>query len=182
MPRKTGHPEKKHGFSTSHWPARRVFDQKSVPFHGTRSRLDSTYRDGHVQRTSCSYGKPENRQPRSDIIAECKMKPSTIIKFRQQLEHLKRFEHLNAPSRFSYFGYLGELFLGAIILAQLLLGKGMEKFTITGIPHFVEWILFIIALVLIFHALYLIFRYHSDKRMRKVLEKILPDTSKESES
>jgi hypothetical protein len=110
------------------------------------------------------------------------MKPSTIEQLRQQLETLKKFEHLNAPSKFSYFGYLGELFLGAIILGQLLLGKGMEKIVLFGLPHLFEWILFVIALVLIFHALYLIFRYHSDKRMRKVLEEILSDKSKESES
>lgn len=110
------------------------------------------------------------------------MKPSTIIQLRLQLEALKKFEHLNAPSKFSYFGYLGELFLGAIILGLLLIVKGMEKSTIIGIPHFAEWILFIIALVLISHALYLIFRYHSDKRVRKILEEILSNISKESES
>ena len=108
------------------------------------------------------------------------MEPSSIIKLRQQLEALKKFEHLNAPSKFSYFGYLGEIFLGTIILGQLLLTKGMEKIKIAGISHLVEWILFTIALVLIFHGLYLIFRYHSDKRLRKILEGILSDINKES--
>ena len=92
------------------------------------------------------------------------MEPSTIIQLRAQLEALKKFEQLNAPNRFSYFGYLGELFLGAIILGQLLIVKGLENITIAGIPHFVEWVSFIISLVLISHSLYLIFRYHSDKR------------------
>jgi hypothetical protein len=110
------------------------------------------------------------------------MEPSTVIQLRQQLEALKKFEHLNAPSKFSYFGYLGELFIGAIILGLLLIVKGMEKITISGIPHFAGWIFFIIALVLISHALYLIFRFHSDKRVRKILENILSDISKQSES
>ena len=110
------------------------------------------------------------------------MEPSIIIQLRLQLEALKKFERLNAPSRFSYFGYLGELFLGAILLGQLLIVKGMEKITIAGIPHFAEWTLFIIGLVLVAHALYLIFRYHSDKRLRKVLEHILSDAAKQSDS
>ena len=75
------------------------------------------------------------------------------MRLRQQLEAMKKFDLLNAPSKFSYFGYLGELFLGAIILVQLLVGKGMEKITIAGIPHFAEWALLIIGIVLIFHAL-----------------------------
>ncbi|MCX6137817.1 MAG: hypothetical protein NTV54_10020 [Ignavibacteriales bacterium] len=110
------------------------------------------------------------------------MEPSIAIKLRQQLESLKKFEQLNASSKFSYFGYLGELFLGVIILGQLLLSKGTEKITIAGIPHLIEWILFVIALVLIFHALYLIFRFHSDKRLRKILEGILSDTNENPES
>jgi hypothetical protein len=110
------------------------------------------------------------------------MEPSTLDQLRLQLEALKKFERLNAPSIFSYLGYLGELFLGAIILGLLLITKGMADITIAGIPHFVEWILFIISLVLISHALYLIFRYHSDKRVRKILEQILSDASKRSES
>ncbi len=110
------------------------------------------------------------------------MEPSILVQLRLRLEALKKFERLNAPSKFSYFGYLGELFLGAIVLGQLLIGKGMEKITITGIPHFAEWTLFIISLVLISHAFYLIFRYHSDKRVRKILETILSDVNKQSES
>ena len=110
------------------------------------------------------------------------MEPSIINQLRLQLEALKKFERLNAPSRLSYFGYLGELFLGILILGQLFIVKGMEKITIAGIPHFVEWALFIIGLVLISHALYLIFRYHSDKRVRKILEQVLLDASKQSES
>ena len=110
------------------------------------------------------------------------MEPSTIIQFRLQLEALKKFERLNAPSIFSYLGYLGELFLGAIILGLLLITKGIADITIAGLPHILEWILFIISLALISHALYLIFRYHSDKRVRKILEKILSDASKLSES
>jgi hypothetical protein len=110
------------------------------------------------------------------------MESLIINQLRQQLETLKKFEHLNAPSKFSYFGYLGELFLGAIILGLLLITNGMLDITIAGIPHFVEWILLVISLVLISHALYLIFRYHSDKRVRKILEKILSDASKQSES
>jgi hypothetical protein len=110
------------------------------------------------------------------------MESSITIQLQQQLEELKKFERLNAPSKFSYFGYLGELFLGVIILGLLLLSNGMANITIAGIPHFVECVLFIISLVLIFHALYLIFRYHSDKRVRKILEKILSDVSKQSES
>jgi hypothetical protein len=110
------------------------------------------------------------------------MESSTLDQIRLQLEALKKFERLNAPSKFSYFGYLGELFLGAIILGLLLITKGMANITIAGIPHFAEWILFIISLVLISHSLYLIFRYHSDKRVRKILEKILSEVSKQSES
>lgn len=108
------------------------------------------------------------------------MEPSSILKLRQQLEALKKFERLNASSKISYFGYLGEIFLGTIILGQLLLTKGMGKFEIGAIPHLVEWILFTIALVLIFHGLYLIFRYHSDKRLRKTLEGILSNMNRES--
>jgi len=110
------------------------------------------------------------------------MEPSTIIQLRLQLEALKKFERLNAPSIFSYLGYLGELFLGVIILGLLLITKGIADITIAGLPHILEWILFIISLALISHALYLIFRYHSDKRVRKILEKILSDASKLSES
>jgi hypothetical protein len=110
------------------------------------------------------------------------MEPSTVDHVRLQLEALKKFERLNAPSTFSYFGYLGELFLGAIILGLLVITKGMANITIAGIPHFAEWVLFIISLVLIAHALYLIFRYHSDKRVRNILEKILSDVSKQSVS
>ncbi len=110
------------------------------------------------------------------------MEPSAIIQLRQQLEALKTFQHLNAPSKFSYFGYLGEFFLGVIILGLLLITKGMANITIAGISHFAEWILLVISLVLISHALYLIFRYHSDKRVRKILEKILSDANKQSES
>ncbi len=110
------------------------------------------------------------------------MESSTITQLRLQLEALKKFERLNASSIFSYLGYLGELFLGAIILGLLLITKGMANITIAGIPHFAEWIVFIIALVLIAHGLYLIFRYHSDKRLRKILEKILSDASKQSKS
>jgi uncharacterized protein YybS (DUF2232 family) len=109
------------------------------------------------------------------------MEPSTIIHLRLKLEALEKFKRLNAPSRFSYFGYLGELFIGAIMLGQLLIVKGLEKITIAGIPHFAEWTFFIIGLVLISHALYLIFRYHSDKRVRKILEQILSDERKQSE-
>jgi hypothetical protein len=108
------------------------------------------------------------------------MESSTQDQLRVQLEALKKFQHLNAPNKFSYFGYLGEFFLGAIILGLLLITKGIANITIAGIPHFVEWILFIVSLVLISHALYLIFRYHSDKRVRKILEKILSDVSKQS--
>ena len=106
------------------------------------------------------------------------MEPSTQDQVRLQLEALKKFQLLNAPSKFSHFGYLGELFLGAIILGLLLITKGMANITIAGIPHFAEWILFIISLVLISHSLYLIFRYHSDKRVRKILENILSGPSK----
>jgi hypothetical protein len=110
------------------------------------------------------------------------MDSSTLDQLRLQLEALKKFERLNAPSIFSYLGYLGELFLGAIILGLLVITKGMADITIAGIPHFAEWILLIISLVLISHALYLIFRYHSDKRVRKILEKILSDARKKPES
>lgn len=110
------------------------------------------------------------------------MDPSIIIQLRQQLDVLRKFEHLNAPSKFSYFGYLGEFFLGVIILGLLLLTNGMANITIAGISHFAEWILLVISLVLISHAFYLIFRYHSDKRVRKILEKILSDASKQSEA
>jgi len=110
------------------------------------------------------------------------MESLIINQLQQQLEALKKFEHLNAPSKFSYFGYLGEFFLGAIILGLLFLSNGMANITVAGIPHFVEWILLVISVVLISHAVYLIFRYHSDKRVRKILEKILSDASKQSES
>jgi hypothetical protein len=113
---------------------------------------------------------------------ELMMDPSKEVQLRAQLEALKKFERLNAPSRFSYFGYLGELFLGVIILGQLVLGKGTEKFTVFGIPHAVDWILFVIALVLMFHGLYLIFRFHSDKRLRRVLEELLSNKIKEQSS
>lgn len=103
-------------------------------------------------------------------------------RLRKQLESLKKFQQLNAPRNFSYFGYLGELFLGVIILGQLLLTRGTEILSIAGIPHLLDWILFAIAFVLIFHALYLVFRFHADKRLRKILEGILSDTGKESES
>jgi hypothetical protein len=111
-----------------------------------------------------------------------KMEPSTQDQLHLQLDALKKFEHLNAPSRFSYFGYLGEMFLGAIILGLLLITNGMANITIAGVPHFAEWSLFVISLVLISHSLYLIFRYHSDKRVRKILEQILSEVSKQSES
>jgi hypothetical protein len=117
-----------------------------------------------------------------NIIGESTMEPSTIVQLRVQLEALKKFEHLNAPNRFSYFGYLGELFIGVIILGQLLITKGLENITIFGIPHFAEWALFIISVVLISHSLYLIFRYHSDKRLRKVLEKILADINQQPQA
>ena len=105
------------------------------------------------------------------------MEPSTIIQLRQRLESLKEFQRLNASSRFSYFGYLGELFVGAIILGQLVIAKGMMTVAVFGIPHFAAWTLFIISMIVISHALYLIFRYHSDKRIRKILEVVLDDTS-----
>lgn len=110
------------------------------------------------------------------------MEPSTVIQLRQKLESLKEFQRLNAPSRFSYFGYLGELFLGAIILGQLVINRGFMTITVFGIPYFVNWALFVISLILISHSLYLIFRYHSDKRIRKILEVVLSDTNKKSES
>ncbi len=110
------------------------------------------------------------------------MEQSIIIQLRQQLETLQKFEHLNAPSTFSYFGYLGEFFLGAIMLGLLLMTNGIANITIAGIPHFLEWILSILSFVLMFHPVYLIFRYHSDKRVRKILEKILSEVSKQSES
>jgi hypothetical protein len=108
------------------------------------------------------------------------MEPSTTIQLRKKLESLKEFQRLNAPNRFSYFGYLGELFIGAIILGLLVIAKGITASTIFGIPHFIDWILFVISLILISHSLYLIFRYHSDKRIRKLLEEILSDKNNKS--
>ncbi len=108
------------------------------------------------------------------------MESSTIIQLRKKLESLKEFQRLNAPSKFSYFGYLGEFFIGGIILGQLVMAKGTS--TITKIPPFVDWILFVIALVLMFHALYLIFRYHSDRRLRKILEMVLSGMDSKSDS
>lgn len=108
------------------------------------------------------------------------MEPSTIIQLRKKLESLKEFQRLNASSKFSYFGYLGEFFIGVIVLGQLVIAKGTN--TVIKIPPFVDWILFVIALILMFHALYLIFRYHSDKRLRKVLEMVLSDLDNKSES
>jgi hypothetical protein len=109
------------------------------------------------------------------------MEPSTTILLRQKLESLKEFQRLNAPSRLSYFGYLGELFLGAMILGQLVISKGITTFTVFGIPHFIDWAFFIISLILISHSLYLIYRYHSDKKIRKLLETILSDSKSLSE-
>ena len=110
------------------------------------------------------------------------MEPSTTILLRQRLETLKEFQRLNSPSRFSYFGYLGELFLGAIILGQLVISKGITTLTLCGIQHFVDWALFIISLILIAHSLYLVYRYHSDKKIRKLLETILTDSNSLSET
>jgi uncharacterized protein YacL len=110
------------------------------------------------------------------------MEPSAQDQLHLQLDALEKFQHLNAPSRFSYFGYLGEMFLGGIILGLLLITNGMADITIAGIPHFAEWILAIISLVMISHSFYLIFRYHSDKRVKKILEKILSEVSNQSES
>jgi len=106
------------------------------------------------------------------------MESSPQSHLQREIDALKKFEHLNAPSKFSYFGYLGELFLGGIILGLVIITKGMANITIAGIPHLGEVIFFIISLVLISQALYLIFRYHSDKRVRKILEKILSDLNR----
>ena len=118
----------------------------------------------------------------TNITTECTMESSTVDQLRLQLEALKKFERLNAPSIFSYLGYLGELFLGAIILGLLVIAKGVAEITIAGIPHAASWILFMLSAVLISHALYLIFRYHSDKRVRRILEKVLSGAGKVSDS
>lgn len=104
------------------------------------------------------------------------MESSAIIHIRQKIESIKEFQRLNAPSRLSYFGYLGEFFLGCIIMGQLVISDSTGSLTMFGIPHFVKWVLFIVAVVLISHGLYLIFRFHSDKRIRKILESILAET------
>jgi hypothetical protein len=104
------------------------------------------------------------------------MEPSTVIRIRQKIESIKEFQRLNAPSRLSYFGYLGEFFLGCLILGQMIISDSSGSLTIFGIPDFVKWVLFIVAVVLISHGLYLIFRFHSDKRIRKILESILSET------
>ena len=108
------------------------------------------------------------------------MEPNTIIQLRQKLESIKEFQKKNAPSRLSYFGYLGEIFIGGIILGELIINSGIASVTMLGIPHFVSWLLLAISLVLILHGLYLIFRFHSDKKIRKILEAVFEDLNRES--
>lgn len=98
------------------------------------------------------------------------MEPSLIIQSRKELEALKQFRIKNASNRFSYIGYIGELLVGIFTLG---LSISLPKLHDLLWP---QWLLLTIGILLIAHSLYLIFRFHYDKRIIGILELLLSDS------
>ncbi|MGH2568963.1 MAG: hypothetical protein ACRDGA_11540 [Bacteroidota bacterium] len=102
------------------------------------------------------------------------MEPSTIIQLRKQLESLKQFRQKNAPNRLSYIGYIGELLVAVYLLGQSITIKA-------DAPLWAAWVFLAFGLALLSHSLYLIFRYHNDKRVIAILEALFSESDKAKE-
>jgi hypothetical protein len=95
------------------------------------------------------------------------MEPDKRIQLNLQLQKILDFERKNAPDRTKYWGYFGELFVGIIILGQVVLKQHIEL----SIKY--EWIFFFISMFLIVHSIYLIVIYDINKKMRLIIESLL---------
>ena len=94
------------------------------------------------------------------------MKPETRIALVRQLEAIKVFEQRNHPSRMSYFGWWGEVVLGAWLMGWNVVNPARQ----------VPWaalVFFFLGLGLLVQGALLIFRHHLDRRYRLLLEAIL---------
>ena len=98
------------------------------------------------------------------------MEPKTIIQTRKQLEKLKHFQTINMPSRFSLVGFIGEFICGASLLAGGVLSEKNPS------VMWSYWFFFVLGLILFSHSLFLIFRYHYDKRFIGLLEQVLTES------
>jgi len=95
------------------------------------------------------------------------MEPSTKTQLRRQLQVLEEFDRKNAPNRLSLWGYWIELLAGVGLLGQLVVVQMPNR------PNWLGWTFLTLALVLIVHALYLLFRYSLDKRVQLILRALL---------
>jgi len=91
-----------------------------------------------------------------------------------QLQKILEFERKNAPDRTKYWGYFGELFVGIMILGQVVLKQHIELSI-----HY-EWILFTLSMLLIVHSIYLIVIHDINKKMRLIIESLLSTDNQET--
>jgi hypothetical protein len=98
------------------------------------------------------------------------MEPSVIIQLRKELESLKQFRAKNAPNRLSYIGYICEFIAGGCLL-----GLSITSFNVSTLI-WAQWLSLILGIIVLSHSLYLIFRFHSDKRLINILELLLSES------
>ena len=103
------------------------------------------------------------------------MEPSAIIEIRKQLEALKQFQEKNAPKRLAYAGYVAEFIVGVYLLARV-------AFMNADVPSWAQIALFALGLFATCHTVYLLTRYHYDRRMITLLEKLLSESKPSNES
>jgi hypothetical protein len=98
------------------------------------------------------------------------MEPSVVIQLRKELESLKQFRAKNAPNRLSYIGYICEFIAGGCLI-----GLSITSFKVTTLI-WAQWLTLILGIILLSHSLYLIFRFHYDKRWINILESLLSES------
>ena len=97
------------------------------------------------------------------------MEPSVVIQLRKELESLKHFRAKNAPNRLSYFGYICEFIAGVSLL-----GMSITSIKIS-VLIWAQWLTMILGIIVLSHSLFLIFRFHYDKRWMNILELLLSE-------
>jgi hypothetical protein len=102
------------------------------------------------------------------------MEPDKRIQLNLQLQRILEFERKNAPDRIKYWGYFGELFVGIMILGQVIFKQHIE------LSIYYEWIFFVLSVLLIVHSIYLIVIYDINKKMRLIIESLLSTENQET--
>ena len=102
------------------------------------------------------------------------MEPEKRVKLNLQLQKILEYERKNAPDRIKYWGYFGELFVGVLLLGQVVFKQHIE------LSILFEWAIFALSMFLIVHSIYLIIVYDINKKMRLVIELLLSPDNQES--